>query len=213
MSNVIITEEDDEIRSWHAPDVTMINSSGGYDGMLTAGQINEIQKQAYAEGYKDGKESGYRDGYKSGEEDLKKNIHYFHSMIKLLDEPLQELDESIVSQLVDLTNIIARQVIRRELRTDPGQIIAVVRECIKSLPIAARKVIIYLHPDDAMLVRGAFSIEENMEQSWQIVEDPVLTRGGCRIEAENSKIDMTVEQQLNRVIAQLLGGERKKDED
>ena len=72
---------------------------------------------------------------------------------------------------------------------------------------------VYLHPDDAMLVRGAFSIEENIEQSWKINEDPVLTRGGCRIEAENSKIDMTVEQQLNRVIANLLGGEREKDDD
>ena len=50
-----------------------------------------------------------------------------------------------------------------------------------------------------------------MDHNWQIAEDPVMTRGGCRIEAENSKIDASVEQQLNRVIANLMGGERERD--
>ena len=77
--------------------------------------------------------------------------------------------------------------------------------------MAARKVSIYVHPDDATLIRGAFSIDAHMDHNWQIVEDPVMTRGGCRIEAENSKIDASVEQQLNRVIANLMGGERERD--
>jgi len=38
---------------------------------------------------------------------------------------LEELDESVIQQLVELTTIIAGQVIRRELRADPGQVIGV----------------------------------------------------------------------------------------
>ncbi|VAX00664.1 hypothetical protein MNBD_GAMMA21-244 [hydrothermal vent metagenome] len=208
MSNVLSSDDDSDVTAWQAPDVESSDAKGSYGGMVTAGSLEKIQKEAYAEGF----EAGKKDGYVAGEGLVKENIVHLNSIMELLNEPLQELDEELIKQLLDLTTIIAGQVIRRELRADPGQVIAVVRECIKSLPIAARKITIHLHPDDAMLVRGAFSIEENFEQSWQINEDPVLTRGGCRIEAENSKIDMTVEQQLNRVIASLLGGERERDD-
>lgn len=205
MSNLLSSDDDSEVRPWKLPDVDI---SGGVHGPLTAGQIEKLQKQAYEEGF----ERGRQDGLKAGEQEAAKQLEYISSIIELFNNPLKELDENVVQQLIDLTTIIAGQVIRRELRADPGQIIAVVRECIKNLPIASRKISIFLHPDDAMLVRGAFSIDENVDQSWQIIDDPVLTRGGCRIEAENSKIDATVEQQLNRVIANLLGGEREQDE-
>ncbi len=208
MSNVFSSNEDSEVQTWQAPDVELSDDKDRRDGLVTAGELEKIQKQAYEEGF----EAGKKDGYAAGEGLIKENIVHLNTIMELLAEPLKELDEDLVTQLLDLTTIIAGQVIRRELRADPGQVIAVVRECIKSLPIAARKITIHLHPDDATLVRGAFSIEENFEQSWQINEDPVLTRGGCRIEAENSKIDMTVEQQLNRVIANLLGGERERDD-
>lgn len=205
MSNLLSSDDETEVKAWEIPEV---GSQTDYHGPLTAGQIEQLQKQAYEEGF----EQGRKDGLIAGEQEAQKQLQYLASILELFNAPLNELDETVVQQLVDLTTIIAGQVIRRELRADPGQIIAVVRECIKSLPITSRKVNIYLHPDDALLVRGAFSIDENVDQSWQIIDDPVLTRGGCRIEAENSKIDATVEQQLNRVIANLLGGEREQDE-
>jgi len=205
MSNLLTSDDDSEVKAWELPDV---GSQTDFHGPLTAGQIEQLQKQAYEEGF----ERGRQDGLKAGEQEAQTQLQYLASILELFNAPLNELDDTVVQQLVELTTIIAGQVIRRELRADPGQIIAVVRECIKSLPITSRKVNIYLHPDDALLVRGAFSIDENVDQSWQIIDDPVLTRGGCRIEAENSKIDATVEQQLNRVIANLLGGEREQDE-
>jgi len=209
MSNVLNSDDNPEVEAWQAPDVGLTDSQGGYGGIVTAGKLEKIQRAAYTEGF----EAGKKKGYIAGESLLKENVAHLNSIMELLSEPLLELDEALIKQLLDLTTIIAGQVIRRELRADPGQVIAVVRECIKSLPIAARKITIHLHPDDATLVRGAFSIDDNFEQSWHVNEDPVLTRGGCRIEAENSKIDMTVEQQLNRVIASLLGGERERDDE
>jgi flagellar assembly protein FliH len=46
------------------------------------------------------------------------------------------------------------------------------------------------------------------EQSWQIVEDPAMTRGGCRVRSEQSRVDASVEARLNAVIANVLGDER-----
>ncbi len=42
------------------------------------------------------------------------------------------------------------------------------------------EVTLVLNPADAGLVRDAFSLAEK-EQGWNIVEDPVLNRGGCKV--------------------------------
>jgi flagellar assembly protein FliH len=203
---VVYPDQSTDYERWELPEVDD-PAAGHYSRLLTAGQIETIQKQAYDEGFNQGRQEGYA----AGQTLVQQHATRLKTILDLLSAPLAELDEQVIQQMLDLVTTIARQVIRRELRADPGQVIGVVRECIKSLPIAARKVFIYLHPEDADLVRNAFSIDENMEQGWKIIEDPVLTRGGCRIEAEHSKIDASVEQQLNRVIANLLGGEREHD--
>lgn len=205
---VVAPEQATEFERWELPDVDD-PAAAHYSRLLTAGQIETIQKQAYDEGYDEGRQAGYQ----AGQDQVLQHASQLKSILDVLSEPLAELDEEVVQQLLDMVTTISRQVIRRELRTDPGQIVGVVRDCMKALPVAARKIFVYLHPEDAELVRNAFSIGDSTEEGWKIIEDPVMSRGGCRVEAEHSKIDASVEQQLNRVIANLLGGERGNDND
>jgi len=44
---------------------------------------------------------------------------------------------------------MVRQLIRREVKLDPGQIVGVVREALGILPISARNIRVVLHPEDA----------------------------------------------------------------
>lgn len=67
-----------------------------------------------------------------------------------------------------------------------------------------------LHPEDAELVRNAYSLGDH-DQQWQIVEDPVIQRGGCRIHTDTSQIDATLDSRLNSLIAPLLAAERQRD--
>jgi flagellar assembly protein FliH len=46
---------------------------------------------------------------------------------------------------------------------------------------------------------------------WRWIEDPTLSRGGCRVETANTLIDASVEARLESVINKLLGGERTDD--
>ncbi len=190
------------------------------DELVTAAEIEAIQQLAYTEGYAQGYElgvaQGEKDGFDAGHDRLEKmlsdRLRRLDSVLTFISRPLSDLDEQVVTQLCDMSIQIARQLIRRELHTDPGQVIAVVREAMAALPVNTRETRIFLHPDDAELVREVFSISDEREQSWKIIEDPALTRGGCRIEAENSKIDATVEYRMNQIIASLLGGEREQDQ-
>lgn len=187
--------------------------------LVTAAEIEAIQQLAYTEGYAQGYEvgveQGNKDGYSAGQAKLEKMLRdrllRLDAVLTFISRPLSDLDEQVVTQLTDMSILIARQLIRRELHTEPGQVIAAVREAMAALPVNTRDTRIFLHPDDAELVREVFSLSEEREQSWKLIEDPSLTRGGCRIEAENSKIDATVEHRINQVIATLLGGEREQD--
>ena len=54
--------------------------------------------------------------------------------------------QEVERELLTLAMALARQIVRRELKTDPTQIIGIIREAIAALPVAAREVRVHLHP-------------------------------------------------------------------
>ena len=112
--------------------------------------------------------------------------------------------------LLQLTLTVGKQLARRELRIDPEQVIAIIRESLAELPAAAREIRVQLHPEDAAVVRERLTAPVS-ERAWTIVEDPTMSRAGCIIKAENSQIDARLESRINTVIANALGDERAVD--
>ncbi len=186
--------------------------------VLTVEEIEAMQKQAYDEAYAQGKMHGFQQGFDEGsKKGYEDNLHLLQtqaatmvSLLESLSEPFKRLDEEVENELVKLVIGIATQIIRREIKMDPGQIVAVVRESINVLPLSSQKISLKLHPEDAELVRSALALDE-ISPSWSIVEDPLITRGGCKVDTEISHVDATVEHRLAAVIATLLGGEREHD--
>ena len=208
-SKVVISDDVSAYERWELP---VVNEKGRTDKKATAQELEDIQKQAYAEGFA----LGQKEGAEQKQQELQSRIDQLESVIQMLDEPLKELDEEIVLQLAQLAMTVAQQVVRREIKTHEGEIVGVVREAMSSLPASSRKISLHVHPEDAELVRNAFAVtqahEDDEEMRWKIIEDPLLTRGGCIVSSENSRIDASVEGRLNRVIATFLGGERETDE-
>ena len=97
--------------------------------------------------------------------------------------------------------------VRRELRTDPTQVVAIIRQTVALLPAAARDVRVHLHPEDAQLVRERL-VEPQSARAWTIVEDPITSRGGCRVTTDTALIDARVESRIGAAIAAVLGNER-----
>jgi flagellar assembly protein FliH len=173
---------------------------------MTARQLEEIQERARAEGF----EQGLKEGREAGQQEFVVQIQMLEKMLGGLERPFEELDNCVEQQLAQLAMLVARQLVRRELATEPEQVIAVVREALAALPVAARDIRLALHPEDVALIRQALSMQE-ADQTMQIVEDPVQSRGGCRVYTDVSQIDATVESRLNAVIAKVLGGQRSSD--
>lgn len=160
----------------------------------------------------DAVEEGYQEGLKKADAELEPIKRRLRNLIGFLDKPLQALNEEVEQQLTQVAVTLAQQLVRRELRIEPEEIVGLIRDSVKLLPGNLRNVSILIHPEDASLVRSAVSIESTEgDRSWQIIEDPMITRGGCEIKSGSSIINATLENRLAALAASVLGGERERD--
>ena len=192
--------EKPETKLWEIPS---IDGTPG-QGYLTASRLQELQNLAYDEAFQEGSAAGQ----KAGEDAVKERAARFDKLLIALTKPLEILDETVESQLVELAMTVARQLFRREIQSDPSHVIGVVKEAIQLLPIACRNIELHLHPDDASMVREYLS-SDGGERAWTIVEDALVDRGGCIVTSENSQIDAQAETRMQAIVEAICGDERR----
>src|SRR6185437_1474474 len=170
---------------WKAPDM---GTPGGQQKMATVGGLADLQAEAHKEAF----EQGLAEGREAGRAEVRAQVERLAGMFYDLAKPFEALDAEVERELLTLAMALARQIVRRELKTDPTQIIGIIREAIAALPVATRDVRVHLHPEDAAVVKQHLAPTEN-ERAWAIVEDPVMARGGCQITTATSRIDARLE--------------------
>ena len=177
--------------------------------------LSIVEREAWAHGFKD----GHVEGVKKGEAELAKRINEVNVKIAALDaiigalaKPLEQLDEQVETELTRLALTVAKHLVRRELKIDQTQIIGIIRHTVALLPLASRNIKVHLHPDDAAVVREKLAAPQG-DQQWQLSEDPLMARGGCRVTSENSSIDARFETAVAAALSGLLGDDRAERPD
>lgn len=195
--------------TWVLPRVEADGSPPGSQAgatRLTAAGVEKIQAQAYEEGFAKGR----RDGMAQFGKESRHRIAALDTILTSLTIPLEQVDDSLARQVAELAMTVARQLIRRELKTDPGEVVAAAREALSVFPAEAKDVRLHLNPDDVKLVNDALTLE-NQQISWRIIADPLISRGGCELRSDRAELDATVESRMSEVITRVLGGEREAD--
>jgi flagellar assembly protein FliH len=204
----LLSSEESPIARWEMPAVSgpALNRRAGRERDPHARELEASREKGFEQGYQAGVAAAQAEHARLLGE-LEERVARVDSILALLSRPLLELDTEVEGQLVSLAMTTARQLLRRELKTDPAQIVAVVRETVGMLPAAVRDVRVHLHPDDAALVRERLATPGS-DRAWSIVEDPMLTRGGCRVSTDAAQIDARVEARIGAVMTTILGDER-----
>src|SRR5262245_5630508 len=203
------TPGDANVARWDLPLVTGKPIQARRPGR-TVNELEEVEKRAYTEAFAKGHEAGLakaRQETQAQLEQLKSQVAMLERTLGTLAQPLQQMDGDVEQQLAALAMIIARQLVRRELQLDPAQVIAVIRETVALLPVATRDVRVHLHPQDAAVVRERLATPAS-DRAWSIVEDPVMTRGGCRVTTDTASIDARLETRIHAVAVAVLGEAR-----
>ena len=197
MSSVVIPKEN--LTAWQrwelgsferkqaAPGAQQTKAAAGQ--LPTADDIERIHRDAHKQ--------GYDAGYEEGTARARMEALRLHTLVEQMDAAFGALDQQVAEELLGLALAVARQVVRQSIAARPTVILEVVREALAQLP--HQHAAIYLHPEDASLVRSYLG-DQLAHFGHRILEAADVTRGGLRMEAGGSHLDASVETRWRRVI-------------
>lgn len=156
------------------------------------------------------RETAHQEGYRQGLQDLEgfKQAHVaqvagqMSVILEAFQAQLAALEQGLATELAGLAAEIARQVVQRELVTQPRLIEAVAQDALAALVHSARHVRVKLHPEDHEWLVAQGRLDLASRQAC-LVADPGLERGGCLVESDIAGIDASVPARWRRVLAAL----------
>lgn len=180
---------------------------------MTAEQLQQIadtaeregREQGYAEGYKKGFSEGEKKGVKLGEKkgyqetktEMLEQTARFKNIADELLAPLELQNSALENLVVEMAMQFAKRLINKELSEDPRSLFSLVEKAVGSLPAGANNIRVFLCEDDIELVHEAF---ENSGRNWQFYVDSKLSRGGCRVESDQSLVDYSIEKRMQALL-------------
>jgi flagellar assembly protein FliH len=189
-----------DVQRWELPNVgngELPNRRKDDPPQPTVRELEALEQQAREEGYA----AGRAEGLAAARQQLQQNMARFDALCEAAARPLKALDDRTEQELARLAIVMARRVVARELQLSPDLIAKAVRQAAAALPAATRDLRVHRHPDDLALLRELGAVESH----WQLHADASLTRGGCQLESERSRLDATVEARLAAVVDAVLG--------
>lgn len=171
---------------------------------ITAAQLEEISQAAYEEireqarhdGFQQGRDEGYQAGLQAAQDELRRQIGGVQEIAAELMRFLSDQDDAVEQALVNLSICVASAILRRELTIDSRQVVEVVHEALKALPVNAGNIIVHVGEQDYELLRESDAIPAQCE----VKVDPTLTPGGCRVTTNQSVVDYTLEDQFQQMV-------------
>lgn len=165
------------------------------DDLLHFPTAEEIERM-----HEDAQQEGYQAGYEEGLAQARSEAGQLHAVLDHLNQALTRLDQDVAEELLTLSLEVARQMVRQTLALRPELINDLVREALQQMPQIHTQ--IHLHPDDAQLVRTHLG-DQLSHAGHRVVEDPAMTRGSARLEANGAQVDATLATRWRRIMENL----------
>lgn len=189
----------DNIRQWETPRLGDAARSPQDD----ARDIEQLRKEAQAKGYAEGHDKGLQ----QAQAETNRRLQTLDMLLNAMAKPYEDIDTQTVETLAKLAGKIARCLVKRELRTEPETVIALVRDTVSILNSSAEKLNVFLNPDDAQLIQ-TITRTSSEKSRWKIIDDPLIPRGDCRVTSRDATVDGSLMARINTVITQFQGDER-----
>jgi flagellar assembly protein FliH len=181
-----------------------------------------IKEQARAEGTQAGFEHGFAEGSQQGadagrEQALEEHRRQLTEVLRGLTQAAaelsarrDELETEALREVVGLAAAIARRVTKRQAIVEEAVLTANLSDAMR-LVVAAADVSIAVHPEQRKTLEEALPrlrLEWPTLRHVELTDDPTLSPGGCRITTGGGTVDADLDEQLDRVIEELMPVER-----
>jgi flagellar assembly protein FliH len=174
---------------------------------LVAQRVNELREQAQQEGREAGYAAGFAEGHEAGlAAGRTESAAQGAALLQLAQSFGSEVaaaNDIMADDMLTLALDLSKAMLKTALAVRPEIMLPVVGEAIRYLPSVQQPAIVYLHPQDAVLVKD-YMADDLAKSGWRIADDAQQARGGCRVETASNQIDASVETRWQR-IAEALG--------
>jgi len=150
---------------------------------------------------------GYQEGVEQAANEWNTKLDLIKNMSHVLDDSIQDIDKTIQEKCAEIAIAISKQIIRRELSLDSGQIVSAVKQAIDLIPRDGERINIHINPKDMQYINEIFSSEDQTSK-YNIVQDPSIDAGGCKAFTDYSLVDLTIDKQIASIALQIFGEQR-----
>lgn len=184
----------------HDPDIAI--------AAVAASIAEQEERIAHAreEGRAQGHAAGFAEGRSAGIDQGRAQVAHEKLLLQQIAEAfgseVAQANEVIAQDLLDLALDLSKAMLKTALAARPELLLPVVSEAIGYLPTLQQPALLFLNPDDALLVRQQMG-DELVKSGWRITEDLHMERGGCRIETASNQIDASTSTRWQRLAASL----------
>lgn len=165
--------------------------AGHAEPLPTAGELQALQERAWNE--------GWHAGLEEGRAAINARLATLNRAIEQASGFLAEAESTLAPRLLNLVVAMAQEVIRAELRLQPESLLVAVREALAVMPSGTQAPNIFLHPDDLAWMRE----DPGVDRAWQLVADPRVGQGSCRIELGDSLVESELADRWAKVLASI----------
>ncbi len=165
-----------------------------------AARVSSERQRELEQAYQAGLEAGRREAQAIAAQQRAE----VQALIVGINELMEGFEQRLASEVLSISVELAKLIVRAGVRVKPSVVLPVLRDAMASLPGMPEQATLLLNPADAQLVREFVESDPAAATlPWNIVEDPHIERGGCKLETASTEVDATLETRWRRVIAAL----------
>ena len=184
---------------WPLPDLRVVAANAA----APATPVPSAAEQAYASG----REEGRREARGALEVEWRNALQILASAAEVVRASRVRWLDTADENLFALATAVARQILDREVATEPALVLDLVRRTLDELD-AGGPIAIRLHPDDLTLVRERLETTSagDSPMDLEFIADPTMGRGGCIVEHAHRLVDGRVETAIQALYLRLRDG-------
>lgn len=160
----------------------------------------EGQAAGRISGYAEGQALGLAQGLAEGRAEAAREIARLRQVADSFGAAVMDADELIAHEMLDLALDVAKAMLKFSLAVRPELVLPIVKEAIHYLPSLQQPALLFLNPDDALVVGDQIG-DDLIKSGWRIIEDNQMARGGCRIDTASNQIDASMPIRWQRLTA------------
>ena len=168
--------------------------------------LAEGRREGVARGTEEGRAAGQKQALEEHRAQLTQAVAALTEAANDLEASRGELEAAALEEVVALSIAVARRVTKRQCLIEPEALTENLREAMK-LVVHAGDVKVVIHPAQRQALEvalPALRLEIPRLGHVELTDDPSVDPGGCRVYAGGGQVDATLDEQLDRVVADLL---------